>query len=80
MKKTIRPPAACLASFFGKDYHNPFLGYSPNSPFLFQKSKKNIRTKNKKIQKIITTRRGCRSAQKMARNWLRRLKNSKIKI
>jgi len=25
-------------------------------------------------------RRGCQSAQKIARNWLRRLKNSKIKI
>jgi len=25
-------------------------------------------------------RRGCRSAQKMARKWLRRLKNSKIEI
>jgi hypothetical protein len=60
--------------------HNSFLGYSPDSLFLFQKIKKYIRTKNKKIQKIITMRRGCQSAQKMTRSWLRRLKNSNIKI
>jgi hypothetical protein len=60
--------------------HNPFFGYSLNSPFLSQKIKKNFKLKTKKIQKIITVRRGCQSAQKMARNWLRRLKNSKIKI
>jgi hypothetical protein len=49
--------------------------------FSSKKSKKNIfELKTKKIQKIITVRRGCQSAQKIARNWLRRLKNSKIKI
>jgi hypothetical protein len=44
--------------------HNPFLDYSPNSPFLFRKlKKKHIWTKNKnKIQKIITVRRECQSA------------------
>jgi len=31
-------------------------------------------------KKIITVRIGCQSAQKMARSWLRRLKNSNIKI
>jgi hypothetical protein len=56
------------------------LGYSLNSFFLFKKSKKYIRNKTKKSKKIIAVRRGCRSAQKMARNWLRRFKNIKIEI
>jgi hypothetical protein len=32
------------------------------------------------IQKIITVKRGCQNAQKMAKNWLRRYNNTKIKI
>jgi hypothetical protein len=31
-------------------------------------------------KKIITVRRGCWSTQKIAKNWMRRLKNTKIKI
>jgi len=58
--------------------HNPFLGYYPNSFYLSKK--KNIRTQNKKSKKTITMRRGCWSAQKIARNWLRRLKKTKIEI
>jgi hypothetical protein len=35
----------------GGNCHNPFLGYSLNSFFFFQKLKKYILNKNKKIQK-----------------------------
>jgi hypothetical protein len=56
------------------------LGYSPNSLFLFQKIKNIFGLKTKKIQKIITVRGGCQSAQKMARIWLRRFKKTKIEI
>jgi hypothetical protein len=52
---------------------------------IFGPHKKKENTKNKKIyseenKKIISVRRGCRSTQKMAKNWLRRFKNKKIKI
>jgi len=60
--------------------HNLFLGYSPNSPFLFQKIKKIFELKTKKFKKIIAMRRRCRNALKMARIWLRRFKNTKIEI
>jgi hypothetical protein len=32
------------------------------------------------IKKIIAVKRGCQSAQKIAKNWLRRFKNTKIEI
>ena len=59
--------------------HKLFLGYYPNSPFLFQKIKKIFELK-KKSKKIIAMKRGCRSALKMARIWSRRFKNTKIEI
>jgi len=58
--------------------HNPFLGYSPNSIFSSKNKKYIFGLKN--IQKIITVRRGCQSAQKMTKNWLRRFKNTRIEI
>jgi len=33
-----------------------------------------------KTQKIITVKKGCQSAQKMVKNWLRRFKNTKNEI
>jgi hypothetical protein len=33
-----------------------------------------------KIKKIIAVKRGCQSAQKITKNWLRKFKNIKIKI
>jgi hypothetical protein len=35
---------------------------------------------SEEIQKIIRARKGCWNAHKMARNWLRRFKNTRIKI
>jgi hypothetical protein len=32
------------------------------------------------IQKIIETRKGCWNAHKISKNWLRRFKNTRIKI
>jgi len=56
--------------------HNPFLDYSPIHIFsLF----KNIKYK-KKLSKNITVKKGCQNAQKMVKNWSRRLKNTKIEI
>jgi hypothetical protein len=34
----------------------------------------------RKIKKIIAVKRGCQNAQIMAKNWLRRFKNTKIEI
>jgi len=34
----------------------------------------------RKIKKIIALKRGCQNAQKMAKNWLRKFKNTKIEI
>jgi hypothetical protein len=34
----------------------------------------------RKIKKIIAVKRGCQNTQKIAENWLRRFKNTKIKI
>ena len=58
--------------------HNPFFGLLIK--FTFSKNQKNIRTKNKKIQTIITVRRGCQSTQKMTRILVEEAQNSKIKI
>jgi len=33
-----------------------------------------------KTKKIIAMRRGCQSAQKMTKNWLKKFENTKIKI
>jgi len=54
--------------------HNLFLGYSPNL-FSLQKNQKKL-----KLKKIIAMKKGCWSALKMARIWLRRFKNTKIEI
>jgi hypothetical protein len=35
---------------------------------------------SEEIQKIIGARKGCWNTHKMARNWLRRFKNTRIKI
>jgi len=48
-----------------------------------QKKKENAKKSNifgRKIKKIIAVKRGCQNTQKMAKNWLRRFKNTKIKI
>jgi len=42
--------------------------------------KKYIKKYSEEIQKIIGARKGCWNANKMARNWLRRFKNTRIKI
>jgi len=48
--------------------------------------KEKIQKKTKKIifgrkqKKIIAVRRGCQSAQKIAKNWLRKFKSKKIEI
>jgi hypothetical protein len=60
--------------------HNPFLGYSPIHMFsLFKKRKYKKNIKNI-LSKNITVKKGCQSALKMVKNWLRRFKNTKIKI
>jgi hypothetical protein len=46
--------------------HNLFLDYFSNSFFLFQNKNKKIYLEE--IQKIIVVRRGCQSAQKIAKN------------
>jgi hypothetical protein len=52
---------------------------SPRKKGEIQKKSQKIYSKeNKKI--IIVVRRGCRSAQKMAKRWLRKFKNTKIEI
>jgi len=38
------------------------------------------KTKYKKIQKNIIVKKGCQNAQKIVKIWLRRFKNTKIKI
>jgi hypothetical protein len=43
----------------------------------YRKNQKKIFGRNKKI---IAVKKGCQSAQKIAKNWLRRFKNTKIKI
>jgi hypothetical protein len=43
----------------------------------YRKNQKNIFGRNKKI---IVVKKGCQSAQKIAKNWLRGFKNTKIKI
>jgi hypothetical protein len=45
-----------------------------------RKYKKNIKKYLEEIQKIIRVRKGCWNTHKMARNWLTRFKNIKIKI
>jgi hypothetical protein len=45
--------------------------------FTFFSLLKKIKTKN---SKNITVKRGCQNAKKRVRNWLRRFKNTKIKI
>jgi hypothetical protein len=42
-----------------------------------ENTKKNIFIRN---PKMIAMRRGCQSAHKIVRNWLRRLKNTKFEI
>jgi hypothetical protein len=63
----------------GGNCHNPFLDYFPNFIFFFQKSKNifGLKIKNSKNNNSETR---MSKRQKMARNWLRRVKNSKIKI
>jgi len=41
---------------------------------------KKIKYIQKKNKKIIAVKRRCQNAQKMAKNWLRRFKNTKIEI
>jgi hypothetical protein len=48
-----------------------------------QKKKNTRKSKNiftRKPKKIIAVRKRCWNAQKMTKNWLRRFKNTKIKI
>jgi hypothetical protein len=42
--------------------------------------KKNIYIYSGENKKIIAMRRGCQSAQKMTKNWLKKFENTKIKI
>jgi membrane protein insertase Oxa1/YidC/SpoIIIJ len=53
-----------------------FIFRSPQKKKKIQKQIKKIR---KKIKKICSEKR-CRSAQKITKNWMRRFKNTKIKI
>jgi len=41
---------------------------------------KNKKNKKKIIKKYNSEKKGCQNAQKMVKNWLRRYKNTKIKI
>jgi len=47
-----------------------------------EKIQKKINKKiySEEIKKTIAMKRGCQSAQKMTKNWLRRFKNTKIEI
>jgi hypothetical protein len=45
-----------------------------------RKCKKNKNIYPGENKKIIAMRRGCQSVQKMTKNWLRKFKNTKIKI
>jgi hypothetical protein len=56
----------------------PIFGLFPNSHFFF--SIKKIQKNKKYYQKNITVKRGCYSALKMIKNWLRRFKITKIRI
>jgi glutamate synthase domain-containing protein 3 len=59
--------------------HNPFLGYSQIHIFSLLK-KKQIHKKLKKYIKKYDSEKGCQNAEKIVKNWLRRFKNTKIKI
>jgi len=45
-----------------------------------KKIQKNKKYMFEKTQKIITVKKGCQNAKKMVKNWLRRFKNTNIKI
>ena len=56
----------------------PIFGLFPKFTFSLPKNKKKIFGLKKKSKKIIIVRGGRQSAQKIAKNWLRRLENTKI--
>jgi hypothetical protein len=67
-------------------YHNIFT-FCPYIPVVIHfwiptknNTKTNIKKYSEEIQKIIAASKGCWNAHKIARNWLRRFKNTKIEI
>jgi len=90
LRRLVLEDQSCLSltAYFAKPLVRKYYkeGASVVTKFLFPTQRKRENTKKSKKYifirnpKMITMRRGCRSAHKIVRNWLRRFKNTKFEI